>query len=58
MALASVSVAQFAPDWQSLASYRCPDWFRDAKFGITTTRPVSLFSPKGSAKKNVRRCNG
>lgn len=25
----------FQPNWESLASgYRCPDWFRDAKFGI------------------------
>ncbi|WP_338763276.1 alpha-L-fucosidase [Massilia sp. METH4] len=24
----------FSPDWQSLAQYRAPDWFRNAKFGI------------------------
>ena len=24
----------FEPNWQSLANYQCPDWFRDAKFGI------------------------
>src|SRR5437762_6852937 len=24
----------FAPTWESLAQYRFPDWFRDAKFGI------------------------
>jgi alpha-L-fucosidase len=24
----------FLPDWESLKAYRCPDWFRDAKFGI------------------------
>jgi alpha-L-fucosidase len=24
----------FQPNWESLAHYRCPDWFRDAKFGI------------------------
>ncbi|MCX7819846.1 MAG: alpha-L-fucosidase [Kiritimatiellae bacterium] len=24
----------FRPDLASLAAYRCPDWFRDAKFGI------------------------
>jgi alpha-L-fucosidase len=24
----------FQPDWQSLANYRAPDWYRDAKFGI------------------------
>ncbi|RXK55894.1 hypothetical protein ESB00_08445 [Oleiharenicola lentus] len=24
----------FAPNWESLAAYETPDWFRDAKFGI------------------------
>jgi len=24
----------FQPTWESLAQYRAPDWFRDAKFGI------------------------
>jgi alpha-L-fucosidase len=24
----------FLPAWESLAAYRVPDWFRDAKFGI------------------------
>lgn len=24
----------FRPYWESLRAYRCPDWFRDAKFGI------------------------
>ena len=24
----------FQPFWESLKSYQCPDWFRDAKFGI------------------------
>ena len=24
----------FLPFWESLKTYRCPDWFRDAKFGI------------------------
>jgi alpha-L-fucosidase len=25
---------RFDPTWESLQTYRCPDWFRDAKFGI------------------------
>lgn len=25
---------KFKPDWESLKSYKTPDWFRDAKFGI------------------------
>jgi alpha-L-fucosidase len=24
----------YQPSWESLSAYRCPDWFRDAKFGI------------------------
>src|SRR5882724_12092311 len=24
----------FRPDWESLAAYHVPDWYRDAKFGI------------------------
>ncbi len=26
--------AAFTSDWDSLKQFRCPDWFRDAKFGI------------------------
>ncbi len=31
-----VSRAQdmYQPTWESLSKYQCPDWFRDAKFGI------------------------
>ncbi|MCX6966264.1 MAG: alpha-L-fucosidase [Verrucomicrobia bacterium] len=25
---------QFKPSWESLQQYQCPDWFRDAKFGL------------------------
>lgn len=28
------TMGPFRPNWESLKSYRCPDWFRDAKFGI------------------------
>ena len=24
----------FQPTWESLKQYKCPEWFRDAKFGI------------------------
>jgi alpha-L-fucosidase len=30
----AVAPGPFAPDWQSLAQYRAPEWFRNAKFGI------------------------
>jgi CheY-like chemotaxis protein len=32
--LALQSQAKFQPTVESLKNYRCPDWFRDAKFGI------------------------
>jgi len=41
LACASLSIAQAQPkqfnsSWESLQQYRCPEWFRDAKFGIWT----------------------
>jgi len=30
----SARAETFEPNWDSLKQYRCPDWFRDAKFGI------------------------
>jgi alpha-L-fucosidase len=26
--------SMYQPTWESLSNYQCPDWFRDAKFGI------------------------
>src|SRR5665213_2961206 len=31
---AAASDGPFQPTWDSLAQYKTPDWFRDAKFGI------------------------
>jgi len=31
---AEIAAGPFKPDWQSLQQYQCPEWFRDAKFGI------------------------
>ena len=28
------SQQMYQPTWESLSGYKCPDWFRDAKFGI------------------------
>jgi alpha-L-fucosidase len=33
-AAAAGAAGPFAPDWDSLAGYRTPDWFRNAKFGV------------------------
>ncbi|HEY0946516.1 MAG TPA: alpha-L-fucosidase [Opitutaceae bacterium] len=29
-----VAPGKFQPAWESLSQYQCPEWFRDAKFGI------------------------
>jgi alpha-L-fucosidase len=29
-----VAAEKFQPTWESLKQYQCPEWFRDAKFGI------------------------
>ena len=31
---AAAAPEPFQPSWESLANYKCPEWFRDAKFGI------------------------
>lgn len=31
---AQESQIPFQANWESLSKYQCPDWFRDAKFGI------------------------
>ncbi len=28
------SIPYFQPTWESLSQYQCPEWYRDAKFGI------------------------
>ena len=33
-ALGAKPPVTFQPNWASLSGYRCPEWFRDAKFGI------------------------
>jgi alpha-L-fucosidase len=30
----TIASGPFQPTWQSLKQYQCPEWFRDAKFGI------------------------
>ena len=31
---AEICSGPFQPTWESLKQYKCPDWFRDAKFGM------------------------
>jgi alpha-L-fucosidase len=30
----TIQSGPFEPTWNSLRQFQCPDWFRDAKFGI------------------------
>ena len=30
----AVEKGAFAPEWESVAQWECPEWFKDAKFGI------------------------
>lgn len=30
----AVETGSYAPDWESLSKWECPEWFKDAKFGI------------------------
>ncbi|MGH8023165.1 MAG: alpha-L-fucosidase [Limisphaerales bacterium] len=32
--LPPIAAGPFKPNWNSLTNYHCPEWFRDAKFGI------------------------
>jgi alpha-L-fucosidase len=32
--LPAIAAGPFQADWDSLTNYQCPEWFRDAKFGI------------------------
>jgi alpha-L-fucosidase len=32
--LPPIASGPFKPDWNSLTNYQCPEWYRDAKFGI------------------------
>ena len=29
-----VETGKYNPDWESLKQWECPEWFKDAKFGI------------------------
>ena len=31
---AVVETGDFSPNWESLSEWECPEWFKDAKFGI------------------------
>jgi alpha-L-fucosidase len=34
IAKAQIREAPYQPNWESLSQYKCPEWYKDAKFGI------------------------
>ena len=42
-----IAPGPFKPTWESLKQYRCPDWFRDAKFGIWAHWGVQCVPEQG-----------
>jgi len=40
----------FQPTWESLQNYQCPDWFKDAKFGIWAHWGPQCEPGKGDAR--------
>src|SRR5690242_14469804 len=46
MLAAPDAALKFQPEWESLKQYRCPDWFRDVKFGIW-----AHWGPQGAPKQ-------
>ena len=50
LALIPASIAyadsdKFQPNWQSLEQYQCPNWYRDAKFGIFMHWSINSLVP-------------
>jgi len=43
----------FEPDWESLKSYRCPDWYRDAKLGIWAHWSPQCVPEQGDCTREV-----
>ena len=42
-----IANGRFTPDWQSVSDWNCPDWFRDAKFGIWAHWSLQCFAEAG-----------
>ena len=43
----SIADGPFKPTWDSLKQYKCPEWFRDAKFGIWAHWGVQCVPAQG-----------
>ena len=44
----NVTAGPFQPTWESLKKYQCPEWFRDAKFGLFMHWSVNSVVPGGN----------
>jgi alpha-L-fucosidase len=43
----AIAPGKFQPTWESLKQYKCPEWFRDAKFGIWAHWGVQCVPEQG-----------
>ena len=43
----AIAPGPFQPTWESLKQYECPEWFRDAKFGIWAHWGVQCVPAQG-----------
>ena len=43
----AIAPGPFQPTWESLKQYKCPEWFRDAKFGIWAHWGVQCVPEQG-----------
>ena len=42
-----IADGRYTADWQSVSDWTCPDWFRDAKFGIWAHWSLQCFAEDG-----------
>ena len=43
----AIAEGKFQPTWESLKQHQCPEWFRDAKFGIWAHWGVQCVPAQG-----------
>jgi alpha-L-fucosidase len=48
----AIAEGKFQPTWESLKQYECPEWFRDAKFGIWAHWGVQRLPGVGGRKRD------
>jgi alpha-L-fucosidase len=51
-----VADGPFQPDWESLKSYQCPDWYRDAKLSIWAHWSPQCVPEQGDQFRRRKTC--